>query len=252
MASQPVTDGDGHVPASLLHDRPERLPGVRLDRPVGDAVLGPPPLELLGHLVERPDQRERDVQRVGRVDAEGGRHLAGQARRVVGHHDEADEGVELEVVEAVARRLLDPADLRAGALGRGVGGRLCATRPLAQVDVDAHDVGVAGGEGEHPLAPAADDERGPGLLHRPGRERVPEHLVVLAVEVEGPVGAQQALDDLDRLLEARHPHGGMVVGAARPRRSRVRIQPAPRLSSKRPSLSTSRVAASLASTKGWR
>ena len=107
---------------------------------------------------------------------------------------------------------LTQADLRAGALGRGVGGRLAPPGALAQVDVDAHDVGVAGGEGQHALAAAADDERRPGLLHRAGREGVAEHLVVLAVEVERPVGAQEALDHLDRLLEARHPHGRVVVG----------------------------------------
>ena len=55
---------------------------------------------------------------------------------------------------------------------------------------------------------------GPGRCTGSGREGVPEHLVVLAVEVERPVGAQQALDDLDRLLEARHPHRGEVVGEA--------------------------------------
>ena len=192
------------------------------------------------------------MQRVGRVDAEGRRHLAGQALGVVGDHDEADQGVELELGEAVARRLLHPADLRAGPLGRGVGGRLRSARALAQVDVDADDVGVAGGEGQHPLAAAADDERGPGSLHRAGRERVAQHLVVLAVEVERPVGAQQSLHHLHRLLEARHPHGRVVVGQPGLVVVACASSPAPRLISKRPSLSTSRVAASLASTKGWR
>ena len=138
---------------------------------------------------------------------------------VVGHHDEADQRVELEVGEAVARRLLHPADLRAGPLRRGVGRRLGAAGALAQVDVDADDVGVAGGEGEHALAAAADDQRRAGLLHRPRRQRVAQHLVVLAVEVERPVGAQQSLDHLHRLLEARHPRRRGGRRPARPRRS---------------------------------
>ena len=107
---------------------------------------------------------------------------------------------------------LHPADLRAGPVGRGVGGRLRAAGAVAQVDVDADDVGLAGGEGQHPLAAAADDERGTGPLHGAGREGVAQHLVVLAVEVERPVGAQQSLHDLDRLLEARHADGRVVVG----------------------------------------
>ncbi len=221
------------MPASLLTTGAERLPGVRFDRPVGDPVLGPPPLELLGHLVERPGQRQRDVQRVGRVDAEGGRHLAGQALGVVGDHDEADQGVELELVEAVARRLLHPGDLGAGALGCRIGSRLDPARPLAQVHVDADDVGVPRREGQHAPAPASDDERGPRVLHGPRREGVPEHLVVLAVEVERAVGAQQSLDHLHRLLEARHPDGRVVVGepglvvvAAHPARAQAQLEAA--------------------------
>ena len=83
---------------------------------------------------------------------------------------------------------------------------------LAQVDVDADDVRVTGGEGQDALAAAADDERWARALHGAGREGVTQHLVVLAVEVERPVGAQEALDDLDRFLEARHAHGRVVVG----------------------------------------
>ncbi len=70
-------------------------------------------------------------------------------------------------------------------------------------------------EGQDALAAAADDQGWTGLLHGPRRERVAEHLVVLAVEVEGPVRAQEALDDLDGFLEAGHPYRGVVVGQTR-------------------------------------
>ena len=40
------------------------------------------------------------------------------------------------------------------------------------------------------------------------------HPVVVAVEGERPVGAQQPLDDLHGLLEPLHPHPGRVIGEA--------------------------------------
>ena len=61
---------------------------------------------------------------------------------------------------------------------------------------------------------------GPGLLHRSGREGVLVHLVVLAVEAERAVGAQQPLDHLHRLLEARRPAPPGGRRRARPPRSR--------------------------------
>ncbi len=62
------------------------------------------------------------------------------------------------------------------------------------------------------LPAPADDERGPGLLHGTRRQGVAQHLVVLAVEVERPVGSEQALHHLHGLFEARHAHGRVVVG----------------------------------------
>ena len=55
---------------------------------------------------------------------------------------------------------------------------------------------------------------GAGLLHRARRQRVPDHLVVLTVEVERAVRAQQPLDHLDRLLEPIDADSGSVVGHA--------------------------------------
>ena len=79
--------------------------------------------------------------------------------------------------------------VRSGDVGR----RLGPAGALAQVDVDADDVGMPCGEGEHPLAATADDQRWSGPLDRTGEQRVPVHLVVGAVEREGAVGAQQPL-----------------------------------------------------------
>ncbi len=144
-----------------------------------------------------------------------GGHGLGDAGGVVGDHDEPDQRVELELVERVPGRLLDPGHLFPGALGRHVGRRLRTTRAVAQVGVDADDVGVLGGEGEDPLAAATDDERRPRLLHRPGEQRVLVHLVVAAVEGERAVGAEQPLDDLHRLFEALDPDPWRVVREAR-------------------------------------
>ena len=91
------------------------------------------PLELFGHLVERPDERQRDVQGVGGVDAESRRHGVDDRLAVVGDHDETDQRVELDLVEPVPGRLLHPADLLPGGLGGGVGGRLGPRRPRPEV-----------------------------------------------------------------------------------------------------------------------
>ena len=40
------------------------LPAVRFDRPVADAVLLPPPLQLLDHLVEGAEQHSRHMEGV--------------------------------------------------------------------------------------------------------------------------------------------------------------------------------------------
>jgi hypothetical protein len=64
-------------------------------------------------------------------------------------------------------------------------------------------------------AAAAENERRSGLLYRPGEERVPAHLVVVAVEGEGTVRAEQTLHDLHRLFEPLHPDARRVVGDAR-------------------------------------
>ena len=53
-------------PGELRDHRPERLPAVAFDRPVGDAVLLASPLQLLGHLIERAEEGQRDVERVAR------------------------------------------------------------------------------------------------------------------------------------------------------------------------------------------
>ena len=68
------------------------------------------------------------------------------------------------------------------------------------------------GKGEHALASAPDDERWSGPLHRSWRQGVAPDLVVLAVEVERAVGAQQPVDHRDRLLEPVHPDSRSVVG----------------------------------------
>jgi hypothetical protein len=60
---------------------------------------------------------------------------------------------------------------------------------LPEIDVDAHDVGVSGREGEHPLPAASDDQWRAGLLDRSRMECVLVDVVVGAVEGERAVGA---------------------------------------------------------------
>ena len=143
------------------------------------------------------------------VDPEVGGHRLGDGAGVLGDEDEADEGVELELVEARARRFFDPGHLLPGAVGRHVGRRLGTPGAVAQVGVDADDVGVPCRERQDPPAAAAENEGRTRLLDRPGEERVLVHPVVVAVEGEGPVGAEQPLDDLHGLLEPLHPHPGV-------------------------------------------
>ena len=85
---------------------------------------------------------------------------------------------------------------------------------VAQVGVDADDVGVLCRERKDAPAAAAENEWRTRLLDRPGEQRVLVHPVVVAVEGERPVGAEQPLDHLHRLLEPLHPHPGRVIGEA--------------------------------------
>ena len=111
-------------------------------------------------------------------------------------------------------RFLDPGHLLPRAVGRHVGRRLGPPGAVAQVGVDADDVGVPCREGKDPPAAAARDEWRTRLLDRPGEQRVLVHPVVVAVEGERPIGAEQPLDDLHGLFETIHPHPGRVIGEA--------------------------------------
>src|SRR5262249_3078897 len=111
---------------------------------------------------------------------------------------------------SVPRALADPIHLPVGDLAQRAEHRVGTDDALAQVGVDADDVGLSSGEAEQ-LAPApTDEERRMRLLHRRGLRVVARDSVVLALEAEGTVG-KAALHDRDRLLEACDSCAGGVV-----------------------------------------
>ena len=123
--------------------------------------------------------------------------------------------------------------LRRVASGLALGADSATARPRPQVDVDAHDVCLPGGDGEHPLAASADDERGVGALDRAGQQRVLGDRVVRARERERPVARQQPLEHRHTLGEALHPHrrcvvgdAGLLVVAAHPPRTHAELEAA--------------------------
>ena len=64
---------------------------------------------------------------------------------------------------------LTQATLRRVESGLALGAVSGPAVPCPQVDVDLDDVGLPGGDRQHPPAPAADDEGRVGSLDRPGR-----------------------------------------------------------------------------------
>ena len=74
------------------------------------------------------------------------------------------------VVEARARRFFDPAHLLPRAGGRHVGRRLGTPGAVAQVGIDADDVGVPCCERKDAPAAATQNEGRTRLLDRPGEQ----------------------------------------------------------------------------------
>ena len=166
--------------------------------------------ELLDEPVERPDEDVRRVDDLLHGDLvpaallHPGDDLGGLALQVVGDRDRPGRRVDVErqVVEPLAGRLPDPADLL---LGRRPGerprvGPAAAQDPWRQAD----DLRLAGGQLEGGPAAAADEERRVRLLHRLRLRVVVGDRVVLTRERER-VGAEAALDDGHRLGQPRLP-----------------------------------------------
>ncbi len=166
-------------------------------------------LEGRDDLVLAPDEAWRREARLLDGHAERGRDAVEDLLRVVGHVHEADERLQLEILEPVAGRVPDPLDLLVGGFGRhrlGDFGRRVGTRP--QVGVDPDDLGLARREPED-LRRATTDEERHRLLQRLRHTVELGDAVVLAVERER-ARCEQALHDRDRLAQAGDAHAGTV------------------------------------------
>ena len=79
--------------------------------------------------------------------------------------------------------------------------------------VDADDVGLTGGDRQHPLATTSDDDRRARGLHGLGQPGVVGDRVVLTLERER-LGCHSALDDSEAFDEAVDADAGAVIGNA--------------------------------------
>ncbi len=107
------------------HDRRQGVDRVEADADGTQAEPLPAGLEVLDHLIDRPAQRVRGGEGLGRGEPEEGRQRLGDRVTIVGDGHEVHAGLELEVVEAIPGRGPDPRQLPfGGGLGGMLGGML--------------------------------------------------------------------------------------------------------------------------------
>src|SRR5712691_7845308 len=117
---------------------------------------------------------------------------------------------QLDVLESVARRLLDPPKLFDCFLGEAAASHAATDSPFAQVEVHVYDVRLACGQCQHPTTPAANEDRWMGLLNR---QRIALELsdpVVLAGVREAAAG-EKTLDDLQTFFHSFDTNTWAVV-----------------------------------------
>src|SRR5712691_3560987 len=139
---------------------------------------------------------------------------------------------QLDVLESVARRLLDPPQLFGSGCCEPALSNAAADSPIAQVEVHIYDVGLTGGKCQHATTPAANQDRWMRLLNR---QRVALELsdpVVLAGEREAAAG-DKTLDDLQPFFHSLDADTRAVVRDSRllvvlgqPARPQAEIKPA--------------------------
>ena len=170
-----VAAGDGahrgpvhaQVPAELGDDGSQRLHRVALEHEVGRVPALAAHLERLADLLDGADAGVRvGLELLGRQPEQRRHHLGG-ALAVVGDDAGELEHVDLEVGVAVAGGLAHPRDLLVGLVGGAVLGGGGVDVPAVDRRVDADDLRLAGGDRQHPLGAAADEERR-RRLHRLG------------------------------------------------------------------------------------
>ena len=121
--------------------------------------------------------------------------------RVLGDRAPVRRALQVELGEPLPRGVSD----EARAAGRLLHGREPGVVHRCPPDVgEAHDVGLTGGQGQHPLAGAADEQRRVRPLHREGQAGVAADPDLLALQVDGLPG-EVRLDERDDLLELRDP-----------------------------------------------
>jgi hypothetical protein len=146
--------------------------------------------------------------------------------------DQKGEDLQLELVEAGPGGLPDPLDALVVVLGRGGLEHLGPDVAGSQARIDPDDVGLAGGDAQHPLAAPADDDGRMRALDRRGRPERGGHLVVLTL-VGGLAGGPQGLQDGQALGHAGDPHtcrvggdAGLLVVGGHPPGSQAELDPA--------------------------
>jgi hypothetical protein len=133
---------------------------------------------------------------------------------VVGDHHHERAHVELDPVEPVAGGLAHDRQLLVRRLGGRRRERALVDHTGGQRRVDPDDVGLPGGDPQHPRSTSADQDRGSGLLDRLGEPVVAGDRVVLAGERER-LGSERAADDGEALEEPVDADAGRVVRDAR-------------------------------------
>ncbi len=114
---------------------------------------------------------------------------------------------------------LTQATFCSGGVAQGRAGGVGADLARAQRRVDAHDLGLAPGDRQHPLGPATDEERRVRALRGQWLAVELGHRVVPPRERERPLG-HEPLDDPDALLHPFDADRRLVVGRSRRARSR--------------------------------
>ena len=103
-----------HVPASRSTIGRERLGEGVVDDDVAHLPAFASGEQILDHLLDRADDRDRCLEGDVGGDVERGRHRCGERLAVVREVDEAGVLLDLEVVVSVAGRLADPFQLLVG------------------------------------------------------------------------------------------------------------------------------------------
>src|ERR1700682_4096886 len=194
------------------HDRRDHFHASVAHDVVRDPIAFTTNLHFIDDLIHRPDEDGGHLEHAIDRDANPlslAHEPLGRLPAVPGYHHRADEA-QLDVIEARTRLLPEPRDLLSDGFREEPRRVRDAPSGPKRRGLDPDDVGFARRDREHPLASRADQNGWVRPLNRGGKQGQILHRVEAAGERERR-GAEEPLEDLERLHQTVDAHPGRVI-----------------------------------------